>query len=63
MVLASSMSNSNDRTAPLVLSGYMDEKYKDYTGKKYIEEMLIKNSKENKKLFLKLYLRAFFRYN
>jgi len=59
-VLASSMSNSNDRTAPLALSGYMDEKYKDYIGKKYVEEMLIKNLKENKTLIFKLYLRAFF---
>jgi glycosyltransferase involved in cell wall biosynthesis len=59
-VLPNSMSNSNERTAPLALSEYMDEKYKDYIGKKYVEEALIKNFKKNKKLFLKLYLRAFF---
>ncbi len=59
-VLANSMSNSNSRSAPLLLSEYMDEKYKDYIGKKYVEEALIKILKKNKKLFLKLYLRAFF---
>jgi len=59
-VLANSMSNTNSKVAPLALVAYMDEKYKDYIGKKYVEEALIKNLKENKKLFLKLYLRAFF---
>jgi hypothetical protein len=59
-VLTSSMSNSNGTAASLALSAYMEEKYKDYIGKKYVEEALIKNLKENKKLFLKLYLRAFF---
>jgi glycosyltransferase involved in cell wall biosynthesis len=59
-VIANSMSTSNGREAPLFLSTYMDKKYKDYIGKKYVEEVLIKNLKENKKLFLKLFLRAFF---
>jgi len=59
-VLAGSMSNSNDISNSLALSAYMDEKYKDYLGKKYVEETLIKNLKENKRLLLKLYLRAFF---
>jgi len=58
-VLSASMSNSNGTPESLALSAYMDEKYKDYLGKKYVEQTLIKNLKENKKLILKLYLRAF----
>lgn len=58
--MASSMSSSNSVSEALALSAYMDEKYKNYIGKKYVETALIINLKENKRLFLKLFLRAFF---
>ncbi len=59
-VVTGSMSRTNDAENSAIISTYVEEKYKDYLGKRYIEQALVKKLKENKKLFFKLVLRTLF---
>jgi glycosyltransferase involved in cell wall biosynthesis len=59
-VSSNSLSNSNNAERLVAIVKYMEEKHKSYLNRKYIEELLVENFKKNKKLFFKLFLRAFF---